>query len=137
MFVKITLPIFTLSNSEAIKPAEKSIKMTTAKSTITYFEPMNRHQIELPKFDTGKHWFFNNGQYAQKTQILAWHVLSLSYCYGRVYVMWHTLNNCGGTEHLGSSTCVSSKKEWQYEISQLFEADSAIGIVPSGTEIKF
>lgn len=111
--------------------------MATAKSTATYFEPTNCHQIQLPKFDTNRHWFFDNGQYAEKTKILAWHVLSLSYCYGMVYVMWHTLNDCGGTEHLGSSTCISNKKEWANEITELFAADLKIGIVPTGTTLKF
>jgi len=66
---------------------------------LTNREGQNRHEYTSERIDTGKYWFFDNGQFGEKTAITERTVISLCYMpdnsYCQIWIFRHYLSGSG------------------------------------------
>ena len=76
---------------QALNPAQLKV--------LTNREGQKRHQYTSEKSNTGRYWYFDNGQYGEKTACTERTVISLSYqpnnSYCQIWIFRHYLSDSG------------------------------------------
>lgn len=102
----------------------------TKTDKISFNEKINKHVYKTSLVGTGSFWYFDNGQYGEKTENKEGYQFHLSYNYDRVYFNHCRYNGSGWRSGGTQYPLTNVQKIGWYDIAkQLFDADKRAGVI--------